>query len=150
MHLACKFVFKLPGNRKLIGKHKIFISKFIRLLIVIICTKISSLSKLYVSLDFFFQISTNLKLSINKINFSWRISNFIYLAKNPQDSPLRVVIATVALVMTGEGDLRYVSQVIHVGPPKTVEGKFCALQNTWIGTNKKLWNIKVCLMFKVQ
>lgn len=101
MHLACKFVFKLPGNRKIIGKHKIIISKFIRLLIVIICTKISSLSKLYVSLDFFFQISTNLKLSIHKINFSWRISNFIYLAKNPQDSPLRVVIATVALGMTG-------------------------------------------------
>lgn len=103
MHLACKFVFKLPGNRKIIGKHKIVISKFIRLLIVIICTKISSLSKLYVSLDFFFQISTNLKLSIYKINFSWRISNFIYLAKNPQDSPLRVVIATVALGMTGGG-----------------------------------------------
>lgn len=38
------------------------------------------------------------------------------MAKNPQDSPLRVVIATVALGMGA--DLRYVSQVIHAGPPK--------------------------------
>lgn len=54
MYFVCKFVFKLLGNRKIIGKYKIVIFKFIRLLIVIICIKISSFLKLYVFLDFFF------------------------------------------------------------------------------------------------
>lgn len=41
--------------------------------------------------------------------------------KDPHESPLKIVFATIALGMGA--DLRHVSQVIHIGPPKNMEGK---------------------------
>ncbi|XP_078327384.1 uncharacterized protein LOC144623107 isoform X2 [Crassostrea virginica] len=44
---------------------------------------------------------------------------FKNLAMDPKDSPLKVVIATVALGMGA--DLRHIAQIIHAGPPKNIE-----------------------------
>lgn len=46
---------------------------------------------------------------------------FNNLAKDPHESPLKIVFATIALGMGA--DLRHVLQVIHIGPPKNMEGK---------------------------
>ncbi|KAL5022891.1 hypothetical protein ScPMuIL_002046 [Solemya velum] len=49
------------------------------------------------------------------------VKKIIYtnLSTNPSESPLKIVIATIALGMGA--DLRHVSQVIHAGPPKSME-----------------------------
>lgn len=48
-----------------------------------------------------------------------QMKNIIFnnLAKDPHESPLKIVFATIALGMGA--DLRHVLQVIHIGPPKT-------------------------------
>ena len=55
-------------------------------------------------------------------NFYNQLKEIIFknLAKDPKDSPLKVVIATVALGMGA--DLRHIAQIIHAGPPKNIEG----------------------------
>lgn len=52
-----------------------------------------------------------------------QMKNIIFnnLAKDPYESPLKIVFATIALGMGA--DLRHVLQVIHIGPPKNMEGK---------------------------
>ncbi|XP_056000395.1 uncharacterized protein LOC125670505 [Ostrea edulis] len=41
------------------------------------------------------------------------------ISKNPEESPLRVVLSTVALGM--RADLRHVKTAIHAGPPQNIE-----------------------------
>lgn len=52
-----------------------------------------------------------------------QMKNIIFnnLAKDPHESPLKIVFATIALSMGA--DLHHVLQVIHIGPPKNMEGK---------------------------
>lgn len=76
---------------------------------------------------FYFQISTDFVLTYFTIVDEFQLKDIIFknLAKDPEDSPLKVVIATVALGMGA--DLRHVAQVIHAGPPQNLEGKFSTL-----------------------
>ncbi|KAL5011219.1 hypothetical protein ScPMuIL_011696, partial [Solemya velum] len=55
------------------------------------------------------------------IEVAWKVKKIIYtnLSTNPSESPLKIVIATIALGMGA--DLCHVSQVIHAGPPKSME-----------------------------
>ena len=66
--------------------------------------------------------------------YAWQIKNTIFnnLARDPHESPLKVVLATIALGMGA--DLRHVSQVIHIGPPKNMEGK-------WLVVTQKIYLI---------
>jgi hypothetical protein len=67
------------------------------------------------------------------------------LAKDPKESPLKVVIATVALGMGA--DMRHVAQVIHVGPPQNLEGKYANCQITRKGETRKNPIKNHCLFF---
>jgi superfamily II DNA helicase RecQ len=57
---------------------------------------------------------------IYDIGFQTKSAIYKNIAKNPEESPLRVVISTVALGMGA--DLRHVKTVIHAGPPQNLEG----------------------------
>lgn len=46
---------------------------------------------------------------------------------SPQESPLKLVFTTIALGM--DADLRHEVRVIHVGPPKNLEGESIDMYN---------------------
>lgn len=52
---------------------------------------------------------------------------FNNLTISPQESPLKLVFTTIALGM--DADLRHEVRVIHVGPPKNLEGESLDMYN---------------------